>query len=396
MKSPLPSTVKAVLWSEEQLVSWMQDIRRTIHRRPELSFAEYQTADYIVSKLQEIGVSHHRRITDTGILAEIGQGQDLPCVGLRADMDGLPITENTGLDFSSEYSDVMHACGHDGHVAMLLGATVLLQKMEFTGRVRLLFQPAEEKGNGADSMVAAGATDGLSAIFAGHIDTHYRTGIVTVDQGIVCAYADPFEIRLTGHSGHAARPQECNDAIVAAAALIGSLQTLVSREVDPNHGAVLTVGKIRAGETHNVIAGEAVLEGSLRSTHPDARKSLLNGLKRMVAANGKCYGVEAELNFPPKLPAVINNPREAGLARTAAENLRPDVEVISQGPSSLGGEDFSFYLQKIPGCMVRFGAQLSTETGPAHSPTFDFDEAALIIGASWYAQVAKLSLDGLQ
>lgn len=374
---------------------WMQEIRRIIHRHPELSFAEYHTADYITSKLQEIGITNHKRITETGIIAEIGQGDDLPCVGLRADMDGLPIMEDTELEWSSKCPDVMHACGHDGHVAMLLGAAVLLKQMDLSGRVRLLFQPAEEKGDGAESMIAAGAIEGVSAIFSGHLDTHYKAGIITVDRGIICAYADPFEITLTGNSGHAARPQECNDTIVAAASLIGSLQTLVSREVDPNHGAVLTVAKVWAGETHNIIAGKAILEGSIRSTHPDARKKLLRGLKRMVAANGACFGVTAELHLPSNLPAVINPASGADLAREAAQIVRPVVKVMSQGPSSLGGEDFSFYLQKIPGCMVRFGAKNSPKTGPAHSPTFDFDEAALHVGAAWYAQVAKLYLDSL-
>lgn len=245
-------------------------------------------------------------------------------------------------------------------------------------------------------MVSAGAIEGLDAIFSGHIDTHYKPGVITVDEGIICAYADPFEIRITGKSCHAARPHECKDTIVAAAALVGSMQTLVSRGVDPNHGAVVTVGKLWAGETHNVIAGEAILEGSIRSTYPQARKNLLAGLKRMLAANAECYGVEAEIHFPPSLPAVINDSLGAGLARTAAEGVVTVDGVVSQGPSSLGAEDFSFYLQSLPGCMVRFGAQTASATGPAHSPYFDFDEAVLPIGAAWYAQVARESLESLQ
>lgn len=377
-----------------QLVTWMREIRRSIHQNPELSFEEFITAEYVAVKLQEIGVHSLQRVAGTGIVAEIGNADVFPVVGLRADMDALPIKETTELPYASQNTGIMHACGHDGHVAMLLGAASLLMKMDLPGRVRLLFQPAEEKGNGAKRMIDSGAVADLSAIFAGHIDTHYETGVITVDEGIICAYADPFVIQLTGNSGHAARPHECNDTIVAAAGLITTLQSIVSREVDPNHGAVLTVGKVLAGETHNVIAGEAIIEGSLRSTHPEARKRLLAGLVRMVESSANTYGVKADLQFPEALPAVMNDDAGVEVARNAALAVSAAEQVSSQGPSSLGGEDFAFYLQKVSGCLVRFGAKCSSQTGSAHSPTFDFDEAVLSIGAAWYAQVAQLFLYG--
>lgn len=377
-------------------VSWMQKIRQTIHRNPELSSAEYVTAEYIASQLNGLGIGPLCRVTETGIVAEIG-GRDpaRPIVGLRADIDALPVTEKTGLPFASKVPGAMHACGHDGHVAMLLGAASLLCQIEFPGRIRFLFQPAEEKGNGAQRMITAGAIDGLAAIFGGHIDTHYPTGTITVDEGIICAYADPFVVHLAGSGGHAARPHECKDSIVAAAGLITALQTLVSREVDPNHGAVLTVGSIRAGQTHNVIASDAVIEGSLRSTHPDARRRLLAGLDRMVSSCAQTFGVAACLQFPEALPAVINDSFGTRVAREAASRVVAAEGVVSQGPASLGGEDFAFYLQKIPGCLVRFGASLDSQAGPAHSSTFDFDEKVLAIGAAWYAQVALQFLQGM-
>ena len=375
-----------------ELLSWMSDIRQAIHQNPELSCKEYETAIYISEKLDELGITSHSSTAATGVVAEIGDPESSLIVGLRADMDALPITEDTGLGFSSKNDGVMHACGHDGHVAILLGAASLLQKTDFPGRIRLLFQPAEEGGNGAKRMIAGGAIDGLGAIFGGHIDTHYKTGIITVDEGVICAYADPFVITLTGSSGHAARPHECKDAIVATAGLITSLQSLVSREIDPNHAAVLTVGKIRAGEIHNVIAGKSVIEGTIRCTHPDTRKIILAGLKRMVANSADYYGVKVDLHFPDSLPAVINDCKGTKIARQAAVDIVTDENVISQGPSSLGGEDFAFYLQNIKGCMVRFGAKVSDETGPAHSPTFDFDEGVLSVAASWYAQVAQTFL----
>ncbi|HID69330.1 MAG TPA: amidohydrolase, partial [Desulfobacterales bacterium] len=250
------------------------------------------------------------------------------------------------------------------------------------------------KGNGADMMVQAGAIDDLSAIFAGHIDTHFDTGVVTVDEGIICAYADPFIITLTGKSGHAARPHECKDTIVAAAGLITSMQSIVAREVDPNHAAVITVGKLRAGTILNVVAGEAVIEGTIRSTTPEARNNVISALKRKVAGNADGYGVKANLQFPPGLPAVINSDTAAKFAGMAACAIVQEKNVVSQGPSSLGGEDFAFYQQKTQGCLVRFGAKLSDETGHAHSPFFDFDEKVFPIGASWYAEVAQRFLLG--
>jgi len=372
---------------DPQLLEWMREIRQFLHQHPELFFQESGTAAYIQKKLDELGIHYHNGLGGTGILAEIGPADALLTVGIRADMDALPLTEKTGLSFASSTKGCMHACGHDGHVAMLLGAAQILLQMDLPCRVRLLFQPAEERGNGALAMIKAGAIDGLAAIFSGHIDTHYPTETITVDEGIICAFADPFEIRLHGRSGHAARPHETKDAIVAVAGLITSLQSLVAREIDPNQSAVLTVGKIRAGETHNIIADEAIIEGTVRSTHPEARQQILEGLRRMVQGNASLYGVTADLEFLDGLPAVINRKLATTVAKAAAEAVVPPQNVISQGPSSLGGEDFAFYLQKIEGCMVRFGARLNDETGPAHSSTFDFDENVLAVGAGWYAQV---------
>ena len=372
---------------DPQLLQWMREIRQFLHKHPELSFQESGTATYIQQQLDELGIRYHNGLGGTGILAEIGPADALLTVGIRADMDALPLTEKTGLSFASATKGCMHACGHDGHVAMLLGAARMLLQMDLPCRVRLLFQPAEERGNGALAMIQAGAIDGLAAIFSGHIDTHYPIETITVDEGIICAFADPFEIKLHGKSGHAARPHETKDAIVAAAGLITSLQSLVSREVDPNQSAVLTVGRIRAGETHNIIADEAIIEGTVRSTHLEARQQVLDGLRRMVQGNASLYGLSADLDFMDGLPAVINRKLATDVARDAAKAIVPAQNVISQGPSSLGGEDFAFYLQKIEGCMVRFGARLNGETGPAHSPTFDFDENVLAVGAAWYAQV---------
>ncbi len=374
---------------DDALHQWLLAVRRHLHRYPELSYEEHRTAAFVRHKLAERGITGHI-VGGTGVVAEIGPADSPgPCVGLRADMDALPITEHTGLPFASDHPGRMHACGHDGHVAMLLGAATLLQRApRLPGRVRLIFQPAEERGNGASRMIENGVLDRVGAIFAGHIDTHYRTGQITVDPGLICAYADPFSITLRGRAGHAARPHEAADVVVAGAGLVMALQTLISREVDPNRAEVLTIGSFQAGTAHNVIAGEALLKGTIRSTDEVTRKRTIDGLRRVVGAVEAMYAVRAELVFEERLPAVINAAHATEIARAAAWETTGIDKVISQGPASLGGEDFAFYQQCVEGCLVRFGAAPAAASGPAHSNTFTFDERCLEIGARWLAQVA--------
>ena len=371
-----------------ELRSWLVDIRRHIHSNPELSFQEYETAAFIQQKLNEIGVASDGSVATTGVIASLPGVSSGKGVALRADMDALPITEETELAFRSKNIGVMHACGHDGHVAMLLGAAALLKAKELPGMVKLVFQPAEEYGNGALHMVEAGVLDDVQAIFAGHIDTHLPIGTMTVDEGIVCAWADPFQIHLRGRSGHAARPHEAVDTVVAAANLILAAQTLVSRGVDPNRSAVISIGTVHAGTAQNIIAQDALLKGTVRSTHYQTRKTTLEGLKRIVESISLMHGVEATLDFHNCIPAVENDKDMAENARESAHLVKTVTSVISQGASSLGAEDFAFYLEKVPGCMVRFGASLGARAGVSHSGTFDFDEDVLAIGASWYATVA--------
>ncbi len=371
------------------LEDWMRNIRRHLHAHPELSFKEEKTAAYIQEKLQEIGISSQGNIANTGVVANIaGNAGKGPVVALRADMDALPVLEETGLSFSSKYDGIMHACGHDGHVAMLLGGAALLKEKDFPGEVKLIFQPAEEHGNGALHVVNAGVLHDVGAIYAGHVDTHYPVGIVTIDEGIVCAWADPFRITLRGRSGHAARPHEAVDTVVAAANLIVSLQTLISRGVDPNRSAVVTIGSIQAGTAQNIIAQEAVLMGTVRSTHEQTRENTLEGLRRVVESTAKMHGVEAVLDFHDAIPAVQNDKLAVETSRVAAAKVRGITAARSQGAPSLGAEDFAFYQQHIPGCIVRFGAALDNGAGVSHSRTFDFNEDVLAVGASWYAAVA--------
>ncbi|CAG0907160.1 unnamed protein product, partial [Cyprideis torosa] len=367
---------------------WLRQVRRHIHAHPELGFQEHKTAAFIEEKLDQIGVRDHKRIAETGVLAKIPGVQDENAVALRADMDALPLPEKTGLLFSSTIPGVMHACGHDGHVAMLLGAASLLHNTPLPGPVVLLFQPAEEKGTGARRVIAEGGLEGVEAIFSGHIDTRFPMGTLTVDEGIICSWADPFEIEVRGKSGHASRPQEAKDAIVAAADLVISMQNLVSRIVDPRRSAVVTVGLLQAGIAQNIIAEQAVLQGTIRSNHGKTRSDVLSGLERIVRCTASKHEVDMSLQFVNGLPAVVNDTAMAKLCRSVAQNTQGVHDVMSQGGPSLGSEDFSYYLREVPGAMVRFGAACQTPAGVAHSSTYDFCEDVLAVGAAWYANIA--------
>lgn len=375
---------------EDELRDWIIETRRHIHQYPELSSLEFKTAEYIQEQLAVHGIISSGGICGNAVIADLGEDNaESSCVALRADMDALPVPEETGLPFTSKHPGIMHACGHDGHVAMLMGAAVLLNRAgQLPGRIKLIFQPSEEHGNGASMLVKAGIVDDVDAIFSGHIDIHFRTGEITVNKGLICAYSDPFTISIRGRGGHAARPHEATDAIVAASSLVTIIQTLVSREVDPNRAEVITIGSFHAGTLHNVIASEATLQGTVRSTDEITRLRTIDGLKRIVQSIETMYDVYADLDFEEGLPAVINSKRGAEIAKIAAKDVVPAAKVISQGFPSLGGEDFSFYLQRIEGCMVRFGAALPTEKSPAHSGGFDFDENCLELGSRWLAAVA--------
>ncbi len=377
-----------------KLNQWMRDIRRTLHQYPELGFEEFQTAQLITEKLDELSIPYRTNIAKTGLLANIGSEDGVGTIALRADLDALPIIEKTGLPFASKRPGLMHACGHDGHVAMLLGAAALLQDKKLPGRVVFLFQPAEEGEGGAKEMITAGALEGVDAIFAGHIDRHYQVGEIGVEAGLICAYTDTFRITIRGKGGHAAKPHETVDCLVTASLLVMSIQTLVSREINPAYPTVVTVGRLQGGRAANVIADTALLEGTIRSTHPEIRKKVIKGLTRMVGAMEELYNAKTTIELTEGYPPVINDPTATAIAKAAATMVVGNKGVASLPHPSLGGEDFSFYLNKIPGCLVRFGGKRMDMQGePAHSPRFDFDEGVLAVGASFLAQVALTALE---
>ena len=386
------------LTPDDTLIAWMRNIRREIHQYPELAFEEKRTAGLICDKLDELGIAYRKDVGGTGVVARINaESQDKPCIALRADMDALPIEEKTGLPFSSKIPGLMHACGHDGHVSMLLGAAALLKRIpELPGCIVFLFQPAEESGGGAEKMIESSALDGVDAIFAGHIDRHYNVREIAAQPGLICAFTDEFHITIRGKGGHAAKPHETIDCIVVASLLVMSIQTLVSREINPAFPSVVTVGQITGGSAANVIADQAVLKGTIRTTHPGTREKIILGLERMVMAMEELYNAKASIEFIPGYPPIINNAAAADIARIAAkETVGPDG-VKTQPYPILGGEDFSFYLHKVPGCMVRLGAKKGElVSAAAHSPRFDFNESVLPIGAEFLARTGLMALKNI-
>src|SRR5690606_23276296 len=361
----------------------MVELRRTFHRYPELAFEETRTAATIMEELDRLDIPYVYTGKGGCVVGRLESGKGAPTVAVRADMDALPGDEATGLPFASAVPGKMHACGHDAHMAMVLGAASLLAADPPAGNVLFVFQPAEERGGGARVVLASGLLAGARAIFGGHVTHHYRTGEIMVEPGVVTAQSDSFSIRVQGRGGHGARPHEGTDAVVVSGLLVTAFQTLVSREVNPVYPTVITVGKLQAGTAGNVMADSAVLEGTIRTTLPDVREHVHAGIRRMARAIGDAHNASIDVTIREGYPPVVNSPRETAIARRAALNVVDEDSVVPQDYPSLGAEDFAYYLRELPGCYVRFGARIrDREYIPLHSPAFDIDEDVLQVGAA--------------
>jgi amidohydrolase len=382
---------------KDSLFARVRDLRRSIHRRPELGFEERETAALIERELDSLAIEH-RRIATTGVVGVIRGAKPGRVAALRADMDALPITERSGLEFASEIEGRMHACGHDAHTAMLLGAARVLGGMRetFAGTVVLIFQPAEEGPGGAEPMIAQGALDDpkVDAIAMLHVDARLEPGAIGITPGPVNASADELYLTIRGRGGHGAYPHTAVDAVPAAAATILALQNIAARETDPLKSVVVTIGTIRGGYRNNVIADAVEMSGTLRAFDPQIRDGLEARVRRIVDGVALAYGATAELRVLRGYPPVVN---DAALAEDFSTYVREHTGIrVERMMPTMGGEDFAYFAQRVPGLQIRLGVR-SERAGsihPGHSPEFRIDEDALPVGVETLVAFATATASG--
>lgn len=368
-------------------------IRREIHTRPELAFDEHKTASLVADKLKTWGYEVTKGLGGTGVVGTLRRGQQGKSIGLRADMDALPILEAGSSPWKSQTAGVMHACGHDGHTAMLLAAAKLISEdLEFNGAVHLIFQPAEEGAGGALKMMEDGLFDQFpcDAIFAIHNMPGVEAGRLEFRKGSAMASSDNVTITLTGKGGHGAFPHETTDTVVAASSIVMALQTIVSRNVDPQKTAVVTVGAIHAGIANNVIPQTATLELSIRALDTEVRALLKERILTLVQLQAESYGVQGSIDWREGYAVLVNTPNETEFATQIALKVFGAERVTPNGPAYTASEDFAFMLQKIPGSYIFIGNGGPGTPGACHvhNPEYDFNDDIIAPGAAfWIALV---------
>jgi len=372
------------LQEARSIQDWITEQRRWLHRHPEHGWREFQTSAYLAQVLQELGMTPEIMV-GTAVVADLVGENPGPIIALRADMDALPVQEQTGLPFASEHPGMMHACGHDMHMAAVLGAAKLLaaHRDELPGTVRFLFQPDEEVNGGAARMIEAGCLEGVSQVYGAHVRQELPLGSVGICPGPYYAANNPYKIILRGKGSHGAEPHNGTDVIVAGAAIVQALQTIVSRRMAPTEPAVVTVGSFHAGAQNNIIPSEAVLEGMMRSFGEESRKKLADHFRAVVEGTAAVMGVEAEVEIRWAHPGVVNHRAQTELVRRSVEQVL-GAEYAVEDHASMVSEDFGCFLQQRPGCFYHVGVG-----GPAglHSPHFCPEEWPLANTAAVHAQV---------
>lgn len=362
-------------------------IFQRLHRHPELSMNEYKTTEYLRKILLDANIRLQDTTLETGLIAVIGNG-NTPVVALRADIDALPIQEQTDIPYSSETPGVMHACGHDFHTACMLGAALLLKEREslLDGTVKVIFQPAEEINKGADLLAETGLLDDVKLFLAGHTYPWFPAGTLGIRSGAVMAAADRFCVTVKGKGCHAANPDKGNDPIPALAAVISAFQTIVSRRIDPFESAVVSITRVNAGNTWNVVPETAFLEGTVRAMDEDVRSGICQSMEQLASATAKAYGCEAIFEYEKGPAPVINDIAVCERAAVVARELGLNVQI---NPPSMIAEDFSRYLKIAPGALFRIGTGGGFDN---HHPSFTADPSALLPAAKFFAVLAEKEL----
>jgi amidohydrolase len=365
-----------------ELVTW----RRQIHQHPELGFREQKTAQFITQKLTQWGIEHRSGVAQTGVVATIAGTGPGPVLGLRADMDALPIQEENEVSYRSQTPGVMHACGHDGHTTIALGVAHYLQthRDRFAGTVKLIFQPAEEGPGGAQPMIAEGVLQNpqVEAMLGLHLWNYLPLGQVGVRSGPLMAAVECFDCKILGRGGHGAIPQTTVDSILVASQVVTALQTIVARNIDPIESAVVTVGQMQAGTARNVIADQATLSGTVRYFNPQFQGFIQQRIEQIIAGVCQSQGARYEFDYQHFYPPVLNHPDMAELVRSVAESVVETPAGIVPDCQTMGGEDMAYFLQAVPGCYFFLGSANAAQdlAYPHHHPRFNFDETVLALG----------------
>lgn len=379
MKDKLESVLQSV---EPKIL----EIRRKIHRYPELAFQETKTAALISSVLDEWEIEHETGIAQTGIAALVGEDNSGPVIGIRADMDALPMQEENTHEFRSRINGCMHACGHDGHVAMGLGTAMLAKELKsyLPGKIKFIFQPAEEGPGGAKPMIEAGVLDEprVDYMLALHIWAAAEAGQIGVKSGSSFAAIDEFDLKIIGENSHGASPHEGKDAVVVSSEIIQALQNIVSRSVDPVDPAVITIGKIEGGDRRNIIADEVTMEATVRSLNKGMRDKLETRIREIVSGICQAHSVDFQLDYRNLYPPLHNDDHVTRVVNNQAEKIVGQKNVVQVSAPTMGGEDFAYFLRERPGTMFWLGGRNEEKNidAPHHNPRFDFDEEIMPLG----------------
>ena len=368
----------------EKINEWIVNIRRELHSCPELDFNLPETVKIVCTALDEMGVPYKTGVGKSGVVGEL-QGKDRNItIALRADMDALPIIENTGCSYASKNEGCMHGCGHDAHTAVLLGAAKVLseKRNELPCNVRFIFQPAEETTGGADPMIKDGCLEDVDAIFGLHVDPTIEAGKIGIKYGPLSASSTYLDMQIKGKSCHGAYPSEGIDAVVAAAYVITAVQSIVSRNTDSRDSVVITFGSIKGGEKENIVAEEVICRGTLRTLSNEVKEEIKDRLKNLVKSISAGFGAEGEMSFRDSYPALINSDDYVDIIKKSGEELLGKENIFVKKIADMGAEDFAYYLEKVPGAFFNLGVRNLEKgiTAPLHNGRFNIDESALLVG----------------